>query len=108
MEIFRNLARRKLRSTLTILGIVIGIFALTTMGAMAEHFNALLNGGVQYFGSSIQVGAPDGQAAILPTSKIEELKQVEGVDAVFPSYGFLAKPGSVNGISFGVPDEVVS
>jgi len=35
MEILRNLARRKLRSTLTILGIVIGIFALTTMGALA-------------------------------------------------------------------------
>jgi putative ABC transport system permease protein len=107
MEIIRNLARRKLRSTLTILGIVIGIFALTTMGAMAEHFNALLNGGVQYFGSSIQVGAPDGQASILPMSKLNELKQVSGVEAVFPSYGFLAKPGSVS-INFGVPDEIVS
>src|SRR5947207_548087 len=40
MEILRNLARRKLRSVLTISGIVIGIFALTTMGAMAEHMNA--------------------------------------------------------------------
>jgi putative ABC transport system permease protein len=108
MEIIRNLGRRKLRSTLTILGIVIGIFALTTMGAMAAHFNALLDGGVKYFGSSIQVGAPDGQAAILPVSKLNEIKQVEGVDAVFPSYGFLANPGQVNAVSFGVPDEVVS
>jgi putative ABC transport system permease protein len=108
MEIIRNLARRKLRSTLTILGIVIGIFALTTMGAMAEHFNALIDGGVEYFGSSIQVGAPDGQAAILPTSKIAEIERVQGVDAVFPSYGFLASPGAVNTVSFGVPDEIVS
>jgi putative ABC transport system permease protein len=108
MEIIRNLARRKLRSTLTILGIVIGIFALTTMGAMAAHFNALLDGGVKYFGSSIQVGAPDGQASILPMSKLNEIKQVDGVDAVFPSYGFLANPGAVNTVSFGVPDEIVS
>jgi putative ABC transport system permease protein len=108
MEIIRNLARRKLRSGLTILGIVIGIFALTTMGAMAEHFNALLDGGVLYFGSSIQVGAPDGQAPILPTSKLDELKRVDGVDAAFPSYGFLAKPGAVNSVSFGVPDEITS
>lgn len=108
MEIIRNLARRKLRSTLTILGIVIGIFALTTMGAMAEHFNALLSGGEEYFGSSIQVGAPDGQAAILPMSKLSEIQQVQGVDAVFPSYGFLANPGAVSTVSFGVPDEVVS
>ena len=108
MEIIRNLGRRKLRSTLTILGIVIGIFALTTMGAMAAHFNALLDGGVKYFGSSIQVGAPDGQASILPMSKLDELQQVEGVDAVFPSYGFLANPGQVTAVSFGVPDEIVS
>src|SRR5215470_2110047 len=108
MEIIRNLARRKLRSTLTILGIVIGIFALTTMGAMAAHFNALLDGGVKYFGSSIQVGAPDGQASILPMSKATELQQVSGVDAVFPGYGFLANPGQTTAVSFGVPDEIVS
>jgi putative ABC transport system permease protein len=108
MEIIRNLARRKLRSTLTILGIVIGIFALTTMGAMAEHFNALINGGVEYFGSSISIGAPDGQAAILPLSKIDEIAHVQGVDAVFPGYGFPANPGAVNTVSFGVPDEIVS
>jgi hypothetical protein len=55
------------------------------MGPMAEHFNALLAGGVTYFGSSIQVGAPDGQASILPVSKADELRKVTGVDAVFPS-----------------------
>ena len=108
MEIVRNLARRRLRSTLTILGIVIGIFALTTMGAMAAHFNALLDGGARYYGSSIQVGAPDGQASILPMSKIDELKQVDGVAAVFPGYGFDAKPGSANVVNFGPPDTILS
>src|SRR3979411_1610322 len=107
MEIIRNLTRRKLRNTLTISGIVIGVLALVTMGAMAEHFNALIDGGVTYFGGNIQVGAPDGQAALLPLSKIDEIKRVDGAAAAFPSYGVLAKPGSVN-ISFGVPDEVVS
>jgi putative ABC transport system permease protein len=108
MEIWRNLTRRKLRSTLTISGIVIGIFALTTMGAIAEHFNALLDGGVKYFSSSISIGAPDGQAAILPMSKLNEIKNVEGVDAVFPGYGFLANPGAVTAVSFGVPNQIVS
>ncbi len=108
MEIIRNLARRKLRSTLTILGIVIGIFALTTMGAMAEHFNALIDGGVTYFGSNVQVGAPDGQAAFLPISKMDELKKVDGVDAVFPSYSFPMKPGDVSAVNFGIPDTIGS
>jgi putative ABC transport system permease protein len=109
LEIVRNLARRKLRSTLTISGIVIGIFALTTMGAMAEHFNALIDGGVKYFGSSIQVGAPDGQqGALLPLSKIDEVKKVDGVEAAFPGYGFAAKPGAITTVSFNIPDQIVA
>ena len=109
MEILRNVWRRKLRSTLTISGIVIGVLALTTMGALSENFNALLDGGVKYFSSSIQVGPPDGQSAsLLPLSKIDEIKQVPGVAAAFPSYGFLAKPGAVTTVTFGVPDEIIA
>src|SRR6202521_6475034 len=109
MEIVRNVARHKLRSFLTISGIVIGVLALTTMGALAENFNALLNGGVQYFGSNVQVGPPDGQsAALLPLSKIDEIKQIDGVAAAFPSYGFQAKPGGAVKFSFGVPDTIVA
>jgi putative ABC transport system permease protein len=109
MEMLRNIARRKLRSVLTISGIVIGILALTTMGAIAENFNALLDGGVKYYSSSIQIGPPDGEsAALLPLSKIDEIKQVPGVAAAFPGYGFLAKPGSVTVVSFGPPDEILA
>src|SRR5438128_7275220 len=109
MEILRNVWRRKLRSTLTISGIVIGVLALTTMGALSENFNALLDGGVKYFSSSIQVGPPDGQSAsLLPLSKIDEIKQVPGVAAAFPSYGFSAKPGQVGAFTVGVPDTIVA
>jgi putative ABC transport system permease protein len=109
MELLRNIARHKLRSFLTISGILIGVLALTTMGALAENFNALLDGGVTYFGSSIQVGPPDGQVSnLLAISKIDEIKQVEGVAAAFPGYGFTAKPGQVTAVSFGVPDTIVA
>lgn len=98
-----------LRSFLTISGIVIGVLALTTMGALAENFNALLDGGVKYFGSNIQIGPPDGESAsLLPLSKIDEIKQVDGVAAAFPSYGFSAKPGAVTVVSFGIPDSIVA
>src|SRR5947208_966822 len=108
MEIIRNLARRKLRSSLTISGIVIGIFALTTMGSMAEHFNALLDGGAKYFASNVQIGAPDGQqAALLPLSKMNELKNVQGVDAVYPSYSVPLRPGG-GFVSFEVPDTIAN
>ena len=109
MEIVRNIARHKLRSFLTIAGIVIGVLALTTMGALAENFNALLSGGVTYFGSSIQVAPPDGQsAALLPISKVDEIKQVQGVAAAFPGYSFQAKPGAPASFSFGIPDTITA
>src|ERR1700682_3076218 len=109
MEVVRNIARHKLRSFLTISGIVIGVLALTTMGALAENFNALLDGGVKYFGSSIQVGPPDGQSAFLiPLSKVDEIKRVDGVGAAFPTYSFQAKPGSPPSFSFGVPDTIIA
>lgn len=110
MEIVRNVTRHKLRSFLTIAGIVIGVLALTTMGAMAENFNALLDGGVKYFSSSIQVGPPDGQqsASLLPISKVDEIKKIDGVAAAFPTYGFLAKPGAAPSFSFGVPDTIIA
>jgi putative ABC transport system permease protein len=109
MEIVRNFYRHKLRSILTISGIVIGVIALTTMGALAENFNALLDGGVQYYGSNVQVGPPVGQAAsLLPLTKIDEIRQVSGVAAAFPTYGFSAKPGTVNVVSFGIPDTIIA
>jgi putative ABC transport system permease protein len=109
VEILRNIARHKLRSTLTITGIVIGVLALTTMGALAENFNALIDGGVKYFGSNVQVGPPDGQSTfLLPLSKIDEIKRVDGVTAAFPGYSFPLKPGAAPSFSFGVPDTIVA
>jgi putative ABC transport system permease protein len=102
-EILRNLARRKMRSALTIMGIVIGIFALTTMGALAEHFNSLLAIGVQYSGTVIGVRAPAEQPnGLLPLSTAPELARVAGVAAVYPSYQVSADP-SGTAIQLGAP-----
>lgn len=109
MEILRNIGRRKLRSILTISGITIGILALTTMGAMAANFNALLDGGVKYFASSIVVG-PDNAAlgSVLSTTKVREVKAVDGVADAFAGISLPAKPGDVAVINFGLPDTIVT
>src|SRR5207253_3068965 len=95
MEIIRNLTRRKLRNTLTISGIVIGVLALVTMGAMAEKFNALLDGGVTYFGSNIQVTAAGasafGGSSVLPLNTVTQVEQVSGVAAAFGEIQVQAK-----------------
>jgi putative ABC transport system permease protein len=109
MEVIRNITRHKLRSFLTVSGILIGVLALTTMGALAENFNALIDGGVKYYGGSVQVGPPDGQAAsLLSLSKIDEIKQVPGVAAAFPAYQFSVKPGQITAVSFGIPDLIIA
>jgi putative ABC transport system permease protein len=109
MEIARNLYRRKLRTSLTISGIVIGILALTTTGALVENFNGLLEGRVQYYGANVPVGPPVGQtASLLPLAKIDEIRKVPGVAAAFPTYDFPAKPGAVSVVSFGLPDTIVA
>lgn len=109
MEILRNMARRKLRSALTISGIVIGILALTTMGAMAENFNALLDGGVKYYGGAIQVGGANSDfGSLITTDKVAEIKRVDGVADAFAGLSLSMKPGQVTAVNFGVPDTLTS
>jgi putative ABC transport system permease protein len=109
MDIIRNLDRHKLRSFLTVSGIVIGVMAFTTMGALTENFNSRLDGGVQYFESNVQVGPSVGEtASLLPLTKIDEIRKVPGVAAAFPTYGFPAKPGAAGVVSFGFPDTIVA
>ena len=112
MGILRNLWRRKVRTFLTVAGIVMGIFALTTMGALAEHFNVLLGGGVTYYSSSIQVASDTGGGSFgggyMSLDAVNKIKMVDGVLAVGPAVQVLAKPGSVSAVNFGVPDYVMN
>ena len=111
-EIIRNLTRRKLRSFLTISGIVIGIVALTTMGALANNFNALLDGGAKYYASYVPVGDANSNGVtsggVLPLGKAGEIAAVPGVARVFPSITVDAKPGALQVVSLGLPDRIVS
>src|SRR3981081_2507282 len=113
MEIIRNLTRRKLRNTLTISGIVIGVLALVTMGAMAEKFNALIDGGVAYFGGNIQVAGAGssafGSGSLLPFSTVSPVEKGNGGAApAFPETRVDANPGQSSGFSFGLPDYITA
>ena len=111
MEIARNLWRRKLRTILTVSGIVMGIFALTTMGSLAEHFNTLLDGGITYYGSSIQVADANSGGfggGYMSMDSLYRIQQTPGVTAAGPVVSMLAKPGSVSTVSFGIPDLIMN
>ena len=111
MEIVRNLWQRKLRSVLTISGILMGIFALTTMGSMAQHFNVLLQGGITYYGNSVQVADENGgtfTSGYMSLSTLDEIRGVDGVAAAFPTVGVVAKSGSSDVVTFGIPDYITN
>src|ERR1700692_1586515 len=105
-QIVRNLVRRKLRSFLTISGIL----ALTTMGALANNFNALLDGGAKYIAGYVPVGDASSNGVsgggVLPLAKQDDLSAVPGVARVFPNIGVAAKPGALNVVSLGIPDYI--
>ena len=111
-ETVRNVTRRKLRSFLTISGIVIGIVALTTMGALANNFNALLDGGAKYYAGYVPVGDANSNGVtgggVLPLAKAAEIAAVPGVARVFPSITVEAKPGALNVVNLGLPDYISS
>ena len=105
MRTIRNVFRRKLRVTLTISGITIGVLALVVMGGMAEKIGLLVSGGTEYYSDKVTVLADGGSlffsGALLSYNKYDAIKSVPGVAGVWPpSMGLLDTETSM---SFGMP-----
>ena len=66
MRLLRNLGRRKLRTTLTITGITIGIWALVVFGALATKIDGLVDGAHAYFGERVIVSSAAGGGGMFP------------------------------------------
>jgi putative ABC transport system permease protein len=89
MRLLRQLMRRKLRTTLTILGITIGIWALVVFSSMANKINALVAGGSDYFASKILVTDASNLAVGigLTPMNIDVADQIRDLDGVAATAG---------------------
>ena len=88
MTLLRDLGRRPLRTTLTILGITIGIWALVVFGSMSNKINAIVDGGSQFYANKVTVGAigsGSGFGGPFDISTAEFVAGLEGVDVVVPT-----------------------
>jgi putative ABC transport system permease protein len=87
MRLLRQLARRKLRTALTILGITIGIWALVVFSSMANKINALVEGGSQYFAGKVLVFDASSLGVAIGTApmKLEAADQIRELDGVAAS-----------------------
>ena len=107
MRLLRNLARRRLRTSLTITGITIGIWALVVFSSMANKVDALVSGGSDYYAGKIVVsdggfGGIGGQP--MPIGQLAEMAAIDGVDLVVPTVAMIAS--DIQGVSFGPPDQI--
>lgn len=83
MYIIRNSLRRKGRTFLTTLGVAIGIFALTIIGAMSEYFNTSVDDAEAYFRNRLIVLAEKGYALSKTTAR--RIRHLPGVKLAVPS-----------------------
>ena len=105
MRLVRDLGRRKLRSTLTITGIMIGIMALVVFGSMANKIDALVKGGSTYYKDKVTVSAKGGYmgvGGVLSTRMADQIAALDGVDVVVAGTSMMLND-ETSGVSMGVP-----
>lgn len=104
-EILKNMFRRKLRTSLTVFGIAIGILALVVMGGIAEKLNLLVDGGVKYYADKVQVQSAESNLFIttpLMLDKAKDIEKVSGVQCVAGSIGTTLDK-ELEAVNFGPP-----
>jgi putative ABC transport system permease protein len=112
MRLLRELSRRKLRTTLTILGITIGIWALVVFSSMANKINALVEGGSQYYADKIivsdasNIGVGLGVAP-MDIAVADEIRGLDDVAAVDPQVQMLFEETLDGGAAFGIPNLII-
>src|SRR4051794_37382528 len=83
--LLRDLVRQPWRTTLTIAGIAIGIFALVVFGSLAEHFRSIVEESKEYVKGSIRVFQKTNKEGENPGVTDEDLaavKRIPGVKAI--------------------------
>ena len=108
MRLVRDLGRRKLRSTLTITGIMIGIMALVVFGSMANKIDALVKGGSEYYKNKVVVSAKGGSmglGGVLSTKMADQIAALDGVDVVVAGVDMLLTDDQ-SGVSMGTPPTI--
>ena len=106
MRLLRELSRRRLRTTLTILGITIGIWALVVFSSMANKINGYVASGSDYYvGKIIVSDASTGGIGVgvvpIDLSVGDEIRAMPGVAAVDPQVQVPLEAVEFSG--FGMP-----
>ncbi len=108
MRLLRNLARRRLRTALTVSGITIGIWALVVFGSMADKISSIVAMGSDYYAGKIVVTDKSGGTFAdgpMEIALVDAIAAIDGVAAAVPGVSTLLDPESAGGPS--IPDMIV-
>jgi putative ABC transport system permease protein len=107
MRLLRELSRRRLRTSLTVLGITIGIWALVVFSAMATKINGFVDSGSDYYvGKIIVSDASAGGIGVglvpLEVAVADDIRSMPGVLAV--DVQVQVPFGETDFAAFGMPE----
>jgi putative ABC transport system permease protein len=106
MRILRNLARRRLRTSLTVLGVTIGIWALVVFGSMANRINTMVGNGSVFFDSGVVTvwsgGGSSPKSNPIDITLGDRIAALPGVDVVVPGVQ-LDLTEEPTGMTMGLP-----
>ncbi len=83
MRLLRELSRRKLRTTLTIVGITIGIWSLVVFSSLANRLNSFVDAGSGIYAGKIIVAEGESfGTSPMPLTAADDIGGLAGVAAV--------------------------
>jgi putative ABC transport system permease protein len=107
MRLLRELSRRKLRTSLTIIGITIGIWSLVVFSSMANKINGFVAAGSDFYAGKIIV--TDGESfgtSPMRLAAVGDIARLDGVAAVDPQVQVLWNADG-SGANFAIPKTVI-
>ena len=104
---FKNIMRQKTRTSLTVLGILIGIAAIVALGSIAEGIDAAVQGGLELTAGKIMImetGGVYGLGGSLDNEDLEEIESVNGIKDIIPMifYTEMRKKSTLNVLIWSV------
>lgn len=111
IEIIRHLLRHKVRTALTILAIAVGVFAITTIGGIAENLDAIAVQPVLENSRGRVAVSPESWDRPMTDTTLHHLRRIEGVagvtatisDRIEEKEGFEFRPQRFIGTQSDIP-----
>jgi putative ABC transport system permease protein len=104
----RNLERRIVRTFLAAVGIIIGVFAISSMGILGNCLKVSVSNSFEDYSNEIVIYPAGGETSITE-SQVKQLDKVSGIESVLPIYSSGTKvefkDKSMYGAVYGVQNE---